>query len=189
MRDVLRLALATVAGASVALLAACSSPSTSHGFTFHGAQKIGTFIPVASRKAAENFSGTLLNGTKFSSAVDRGKVTVINFWAAWCPPCRIETPQFDSVYRHMKGTGVDFVGVDTKDTHTGGAAFVAEKHISYPVVYDQEGRISEILGGTNLPSLPYSILIDKQDRVAGVYAGALEPADIQPMIDKLEAER
>jgi len=189
VRHALRVASAVLGCAAVALLAACSSSSHSDEFTFHGAQRIGTLIPAADRKPAENFTGTLLDGRKFDSASDRGKVTVVNFWAAWCPPCQVETPQFDSVYRQLKGKGVEFVGIDTKDTHGGGTAFVSGHHISYPMVFDEQGRISEILGGTNLPNLPYSILIDKGGRVAGVYAGRLAPADIEPMLTRLEDER
>src|SRR5689334_19357826 len=102
----LRRSAAALAAAAV-VLAGCTGtsavdPNGGDQFRFVDAQKTGSLIPPAERKPAESFTGSLLNGGTYRSARDAGKVILINFWATWCPPCVIETPQLDTVYRQYR---------------------------------------------------------------------------------------
>lgn len=113
---------------------------------------------------------------------------MLNFWASWCPPCKIETPQLDSVYRQMKSAGVRFLSFDTKDDEGAAKSFVSQNNISFPVVYDQPGRVQLTLG--NIPGyLPFTVLIDRQGRVAAVYIQRLLPSDLQQPLRTLLAEK
>ena len=92
------LAVATVVAAVLALSACSSSGTGDSTYHYDGAQAVGTFIPAADRKPAQDFGGSLLSGGNYDLNRYRGKVVVINFWGVWCPPCRVETPQFGKVY-------------------------------------------------------------------------------------------
>jgi thiol-disulfide isomerase/thioredoxin len=173
--------------AAVFALSGCSSGGQGTTFQFKNATALDTVIPAAQRKPAEPLSGQLLDGSgRFRLSQYRGKVVVLNFWASWCGPCRAEMPQFAQLYRQLQGKGVQFVGIDTKDSRSGARAFVAETHVSYPIVYDQEGQIQLRLG--NIPgSLPFTVLIDPRGRVAAVYLSQLTAKDLLTPLGKLGA--
>ncbi len=191
-----RLLVAVVAAlVAVPVLTACTGSDAvdtngnTGGFTFTSGTALGKLYPVADRKKAGAFSGTLLDGAKYTSASTKGKITVVNFWATWCTPCQTETPQFDLVYRKVKAQGVDFVGIDTKDVKSKAEAFVKDNDISYPIVSDEEGETAIRLGKIPQASLPFTVLLDKQGRVAAVYVIRLSPVDLTQAIDKLLAEK
>ena len=113
----------------------------------------------------------------------------MNFWATWCSPCVTETPQFDSMYRSYKSKGVTFVGIDTKESsRSAPRAFVKDNDISYPIVFDEPGKIATEMGNVPLQGLPTTVLVDKHGKVAAVYLGPLTPKDLEPAVNKLAAE-
>ncbi|WP_375480407.1 TlpA family protein disulfide reductase [uncultured Jatrophihabitans sp.] len=179
----------------VLALSACTGGSdavdtqqqTSYQFT--GGNKLGAVTPAAQREPAGPASGTLLDGAKFGLAAAKGKVVVLNFWASWCGPCQTETPQFDLLYRKIKSRGVDFVGIDTKDDKSAAEDFVTTNKISFPIVFDQPGKVALKLGNIPQLALPFTVLIDKQGKVAAVYIVRLADRDLQTALDKLLAER
>ena len=158
-------------------------------YRYHGTNTVGSLIAVTARKPAGPVSGTLIGGGSYQLSKDRGKVVVLNFFASWCGPCQVETPQFDSVYRSRKADGVQFVGLDVKDpSKSGSQAWLQAKQVSYPVVYDEPGKTAIQLGDVPLNGLPATVLIDKQGRVAAVYAQEVFAKDLEPVLTKLAGE-
>ena len=149
----------------------------------------GTVIPAAKRKKAGALTGALINGGSYRLSQDAGKVVVLAYFASWCGPCQVETPQLDALYRQRKSAGVAFVGIDTKEpTKSDGQSWVAEKDITFPVVFDQPAKTALQLGGVPIVTLPASIVIDRQGRVAAVYFGPTLPQDLTPVLDSLGKE-
>lgn len=188
------IALACAALAAAALVTGCSGKNavdqTAGGqFRFVSASDPGQTWKPADRKKVGEVTGNLLDGNRFNLSSSAGKVVVVNFWASWCPPCQIETPQFDSVYRAYKAKGVDFVGIDFKDQRGKAESFVKDNDISFPIVFDQQGKTALQLGHLPAQGLPFTVLIDKRQRVAAVYIGPLTPKDLEPVLDKLLAEQ
>lgn len=191
-----RSAVTAVAVAAVTgLLAACSGgtdavdQSAGGQFRYVQATQHGTLIPAAQRKKAGPVSGELLAGGSYALGQDTGKVVVLNFFASWCAPCQVETPQFDAIYRQRKAAGVQFVGLDVKDpSKSASTAWVHDKQVSFPVVYDETAKTALQLGDVPIAGLPATVLVDRQGKVAAVYTGAMLPADLNPVLDRLATE-
>ena len=175
--------------AALLAVAACSSGNSNGTYRFTAATDRGTLIPITDRKPAGTFTGDLIDGGTIGTTSLRGKVTVLNFWASWCEPCRVESPQLDLLYRKLKSTGIEFVGVDTKDAKSNARSFVENFHLSYPIVYDENGEIAVRLGNLPARGLPFTVLLDKSGDVAAVYLGLITPKDLQGPLDELQAEQ
>jgi thiol-disulfide isomerase/thioredoxin len=174
-----------------ALLAvsACTTAGSNGTYRFTSATALGKIIPAADRKPAGTFTGDLIDGGTVGSTDLRGKVALLNFWASWCTPCRVESPQLDLLYRKLKSKGVDIIGIDTKDAKSNARSFVHDFDISYPIVFDENGEIAIRLGDLPARGLPFSVLLDKSGDVAAVYVGIVTPKDLQGPLDTLRAEQ
>ena len=178
--------------AALVLLSACTSDTSSKYYQYDGSINPPKLIAIADRKPAANFTGSLLSGKgDYDLNKDaKGKITVINFWGAWCPPCQIETPNFQRVYQAFQSKGVTFVGIDIKEASRGKPmAFVEQYKITYPMVYDDEGRVAVTVGNLPTQGAPYSMVLDRAHRVAGFYVGAIDPKALTKMLTTLVAEK
>ena len=192
-----RLALAvTGLVATVALVGACSGGSNSvdqsagGNFRYVGATAQGHTIPVDKRKTAGNATAPYLDSRKkFTLNSLRGKVVVLNYWASWCAPCTTETPSLERTYTATKASGVDFVGIAVKDTQGSVASFVKLKAVSYPIVFDEIAKTALQLGRVPTFTLPSTVVIDRQGRVAAVYSGPVQQGDLQPVLSQLVREK
>lgn len=188
--------IAAVLAATLVLpLAACSGgkdavdQGANNEFRYVQANPKGTVITAGKRKPVGPLAGTLLDGSSYQLSSDHGKIVVLNFFASWCGPCQNETPQFDQVYRDRKATGVQFVGLDVKDpSKSASQAWLRNKQITFPVVYDEPGKTALQLGNLPLTGLPDTVVIDKQGRVSAVYVGPVLPKDLTDALDQLAKE-
>jgi thiol-disulfide isomerase/thioredoxin len=101
----------------------------------------------------------------------RGRIVLVNFWATWCPPCRMEIPDLIAVHQRYQGQGVEIVGVALdREGPDVVRAFAAEHGITYPVIMG-DGELITGYGG--IRAVPTSFLIDRQGRLAKKYIGLL----------------
>jgi cytochrome c biogenesis protein CcmG/thiol:disulfide interchange protein DsbE len=129
-----------------------------------------------------DFTLDRLNGKgSLSLSSLRGRVIVLNFWAAWCDPCKSEAPRFQAAFERYRRHGVAFVGLDVTDYSGDARAFLARYRITYPNVRDQKGRILEKYGG--LP-IPRTYVVARSGRVVGYIFGEARPEAIDRAIQK-----
>ncbi|MGW1161266.1 TlpA family protein disulfide reductase [Streptomyces sp. NPDC002513] len=191
-----RAALAT-AGAAVAALAlsACGSGGTSGGSGqtnfITGKDGIAT-VKKGDRAAAPDLSGTTIDGQKLDVASYKGKVVVINVWGSWCPPCRAEATNFVKVAQDTADKGVQFVGINTRDTSTEPArAFEKQYGVTYPSLYDPTGRLMLRFkkGTLNPQAIPSTLVLDRDGRIAARTLQPLTEEKLRGMLDPVVAEK
>lgn len=162
-------------------------------FRFTGATRHGQAIPLEERKRAGAVVGELISGAgSFTLAQYSGRVVVLNFWASYCGPCQIESPNFEHVYTQMQRSGVQFVGIDIKEvTRSKGLSFLRDFGITYPNVWDPKAKTALQLGKLPVAAagLPWTAVVDSKQRVAAVYIGPVLPRDLEPVLTSLLAER
>jgi cytochrome c biogenesis protein CcmG/thiol:disulfide interchange protein DsbE len=149
-------------------------------------------IPPATRKPAPNFTLTDTQGQPVTLAARKGKVVLLDFWATWCGGCKLEIPwyiQFDKTYR-SRGLAAIGASMDSNGWKSV-RPFLARKHddetggnmdMRYPVVI----ATPELAKAYNVTSMPVTVLIDRQGRIALTHVGVVDrqsfEADIQTLL-------
>ena len=113
----------------------------------------------------------------------RGKPVLINFWATWCAPCRLEMPHLQEAYDNHKDDGFTVIAVDAKidDGEEAVAAFLAEFELTFPVVKDVTGDVETKM--YNVVGYPTSVFIDRDGVIQYVHRG---PMTLDFIEEKLE---
>ncbi len=104
------------------------------------------------RRPAPQFNAPALSGGELSSSDLEGRVAVVNFWASWCGPCRLEAPDLEATWRAYQGRGVQFLGVNFKDDRNAARAFEDEFELTYPSAFDPSGSLAHKFQVLALPS-------------------------------------
>jgi cytochrome c biogenesis protein CcmG/thiol:disulfide interchange protein DsbE len=143
-------------------------------------------------KLAPDFALEDLSGRKVSLASYKGKAVLINFWATWCAPCRIETPWLVELRNQYAAQGFEILGVSTDDIDRDDkqklsdekkeiARSVEQMHIPYPVLIDGD-TLSKPYGG--LDEMPTSFFVDRKGTVVAAQLGLTSKDDIEANIHK-----
>jgi cytochrome c biogenesis protein CcmG, thiol:disulfide interchange protein DsbE len=128
--------------------------------------------PVAVDRAAPSFTRPLLTGDgTFALGAQRGSVVVVNFWASWCRPCRVEAPTLASLSSAYAGR-VRFVGVNYEDPRRFALAAAQRFGLPYPSVTDSNGSVGDAFG---IVGLPTTYIIGTDGRIRYVVTGRVEP--------------
>ncbi|GGX83439.1 TlpA family protein disulfide reductase [Streptomyces minutiscleroticus] len=184
-------------GAAVAALSlsACSSGGTSGGSGdtnfVTGTDGIATAARVE-RADAPKLDGETLDGRTLDVSDYKGKIVVLNVWGSWCPPCRAEAPNFVKVSEDLKDEGVQFVGINTRDTSKGPAReFEKDYDVAYPSLYDPTGKL--ILrfpkGSLNPQTIPSTVVLDRDGRIAARSLSPLSEKNLRKMLKPILAEK
>ncbi|MFP5227488.1 MAG: TlpA family protein disulfide reductase [Acidobacteriota bacterium] len=116
-------------------------------------------------------------------AAYRGKVVLLNFWATWCGPCKVEMPRFMAWQKQYGAQGLQVIGVSIDDSAAPARAFVDKLHVNYPVVMGS-AKLGERYGG--VLGVPVTFLIDRAGIVRARYDGeehlAAEERQLQGML-------
>ncbi len=121
------------------------------------------------RKAAPNFTLSDVNGQKVQLADYKGKVVLLDFWATWCGPCKVEIPWFMEFEQTYKNKGFAVLGVSMDDDGwTVVKPYIAQLKVNYRIVLGND-KVGELYGGVD--SLPTTFLIDRQGKIASEHVG------------------
>jgi peroxiredoxin len=157
----------------VAILAACESPIPEN---FH-------LKSVNERKATPDFSLKDATGATVKLSDFKGKVVLLNFWATWCGPCKIEIPWFMDFQKTYKDRDFAVLGVSMDEDGWDAVKPYIEQHkMNYQVVIGDD-QISQIFG--SIDSLPTTLVIDREGRIASMHVGLVSKNTYQKEIELL----
>jgi peroxiredoxin len=134
------------------------------------ATKGSASCPAAQGQAKLDFTVKDMDGRSVKLADYKGKVILLNFWATWCGPCKLEIPEFVQLYSEYKDKGFVILGMLTEDspTHDELRAFVSEHKMNYPIMYSQD-EIDEAFGP--IYGIPTSFFIGRDGSICLKHMG------------------
>ena len=131
---------------------------------------------------APDFTLESLDGKKVSLSEFKGKAVLVNFWATWCGPCKIETPWLVELQNEYGSQGLQIVGVAMDDSGKDEIArFAKDMGMNYPVLLGKEA-VGEAYGG--VPALPESFFVGRDGKIVDKIMGIEGKADIETAIKK-----
>ncbi|SRR5579875_348742 len=143
----------------------------------------GIVKPDLIGKTAPDFRGATLDGGPVALGDFKGKVVLLEFWASWCVPCRRELPVLEKLRREFSGAGLRVVGINVGEDAAAVKKFLASQPLSYPVIPMDDS--AELIAKLAVNSLPTTVLIDRQGRIASYEAGARGEAALRADLEKL----
>jgi cytochrome c biogenesis protein CcmG, thiol:disulfide interchange protein DsbE len=169
-----RAAVGLLTLAAVALAAACGEPDTPPG------EDLGE---------APSYSAVTLDGEPVALADLRGEAVLLNVWATWCAPCRIEIPELQALHEEHGDHGLRVVGVTVDSRHAMGdvLAFMDELGMTYDVWWDPDHSALNLFRASGVP---FSALIDRDGRIVWQHLGMFQRGDPELMnaLDRVLAE-
>ena len=143
-------------------------------------------LPVAERAPAPDVAlpvlpsdAAIAAGVNELSLADlQGRVVIVNFWASWCGPRRIEQPDLNDAFALLPPDEVVFVGVNIEDTEANALAHLAEYGVSYLSLFDPVNELAGRFSGIGARTIPTTIFLDAEGRVAARLLGLTDTREI-----------
>jgi len=153
-----------------AFLSSTSGPPTATAMT------AGTVAPL--------FTLMSLDGKSYQLQDFRGQDVVLNFWATWCPPCKLEMPLLQATSEHFKSQNIVVLGINDKEDPSVITPFIKDLKVTFPILLDPtEGAFANY----QVYGLPTTYFIDKQGRLVDESIGPLTETTMTRYLDKLKA--
>jgi thiol-disulfide isomerase/thioredoxin len=151
---------------------------------YHHARRPGAALTthLTQSTPAPDFALQSLDGKTTHLSDFRGKAVLLNFWATWCGPCKIEMPWFVDLQKEYGSQGLQIVGVAMDDASTQDIAkFAKDMGVNYPILIGKES-VGDEYGG--VPALPESFLIARDGKIVDKIIGLRGKAEIEDAVKK-----
>jgi peroxiredoxin/outer membrane lipoprotein-sorting protein len=132
-------------------------------------------------KPAPPFTLKGLKGSTVSLAAYKGRVVLLDFWATWCGPCRIEMPEVEKLYKELKPKGLVVFGVNQGEDVPTVQKFLADKPYTFPILLDTK---IEVGGKYQAEAIPTLVVIGKDGKVSSYFRGVRDGDTIREAIAK-----
>lgn len=179
--------VAAVVAAGAVLIAACGAPPAGEGGGpgYVTGEGVVEQVAVADREPLPRLRGGTLDGSRFDTAEHEGSVLVVNVWGSWCPPCRAEAPGLRRAWEETRAEGVQFVGLNVRDTDAAARAFERRYRITYPSITTEESGDALLALRTMLPpnAIPSTLVVDRDGNVAARVIGRTTYRTLRALID------
>jgi len=128
----------------------------------------GPAVSSPALSVAPDFTLRSIGGPNLRLQEQRGKVVLINFWATWCAPCRLEMPHLDRLFDKYRATGFVMLGVNVDDDAGRAVALATRAGWKFPLLLDTEKTVSRLY---DISTMPTTVLVDRDGRVRHVHNG------------------
>jgi peroxiredoxin len=126
---------------------------------------------VAPNAPAPDFTLRQIDGPNLRLGEQRGRVVMVNFWATWCGPCRVELPHLQRLSDRYRASGFTLLAVNIDEDPAAARALAGKLGLKFPVLLDTDKKV---VGAWDLNAMPATVLIDKDGRVRQVHRGYRE---------------
>jgi len=134
----------------------------------------GDLLEVGS--LAYDFSLNDVDGNQIQLSALVGRPIIINFWATWCAPCRIEMPELEAAYQAHQDDGLMLLALNQKEPGDIVSIFFGELGLNFTAVLDSEGSVSELYGVANI--LPTTFFINAEGEITAIHRGPMVQSQI-----------
>jgi peroxiredoxin len=108
------------------------------------------------------------DGKPLTLTASKGRPVLVDFWASWCPPCRISIPALDSLYREFHDRGLDVIAINVDERRKDADEFIGTRQYAMPIVFDPRGNSPREAGVYGMPT---SFLVDRSGKIRFVHRG------------------
>lgn len=123
---------------------------------------------AVARGDAPDFTLRTADGRNLRLGEQRGQVVMVNFWATWCGPCRVEMPHLNRLYEKYRASGFTLLGVNVDDDAAKATGLADKLGLKFPVLLDSEKKVSRLFDVSTMPS---TWLIDRDGRIRHEHRG------------------
>jgi peroxiredoxin len=124
---------------------------------------------------APDFTLKSLDGRNLRLAEQRGQVVMVNFWASWCGPCRLEMPHLNRIYEKYRTSGFVLLGVSVDDDARAASGAANRMGVKFPVLLDADKAVSKLFA---LASMPSTYVIDRDGRMRYLHKGYRDGVEV-----------
>ena len=140
---------------------------------------------------APDFTLKTLNDSSYTLSKMEGKVVLINFWATWCGPCRMEIPEFNELQKSYHERGLNILGISVSDNKKQLKNFTKSFTVDYPLLYGSAKDMNKVMRDYDgVYAVPSSFLIGKNGNIIWKYPGAIlknyDPQTFADLVYKIE---
>lgn len=150
------------------------------------ADLLGLSVGIAVGELAPDFTGTTVDGQTITLSDLKGKLVLLNVFASWCGPCRIEAPHLVEVYNTIDRDKFEFIGLNLQETPEAVEFFKDEFFIDYPLVLNEGGELTDIYRPIGLPTTWF---IDRDGVIRFTFSGAITKEALQAILEDVESGR
>lgn len=150
------------------------------------ADLLGLNVGITAGDLAPELTGTTVDGETVALSDLKGKVVLVNIFASWCGPCRVEAPHLAEVYDSIDQEKFEFVGLNLQETPGAVEGFRDDFFIDFPLVLNEGGDLTNIYTPIGLPT---SWFIDQDGVVRFVFSGPMTKESLQAILADVEAGR
>ena len=140
------------------------------------APQVGRTAPDFNLKSIENSTQSL------KSIIAKNKVTILNFWATWCPPCRAEIPEFIKFLKEHQGDKVALIAVNLQEDSKKVRDFAKKAGTNFPILLDSDGKVAQTY---QIYAIPTTFFIDSSGTIQEKVEGSLSLSRLESIYRKL----